>query len=140
MADMMRWVQFNVHAAQSELADPLDALCTGIERTDSLASCFSGISADGIAKNIIHEVSEHMVGRSVNRPAYAYSIENDDQADLELGVLPHGPECRFHDILDFCGSKLRSRLSLECPPYDFSKLMAMASGSVNTFARCKAHN
>ena len=141
--DVFQWPYYNMCRLQQILADPLSTLRSGLANFTSTSSCFSGIAAEGVAMNAICAAVNHEMPDqpSAPHPFYSWSIELDDDADRELHVLPHGPACRFKNVLDFASDKLKARLALMSPPYKWDELWSLVQteGWVTRTARCRAH-
>ena len=86
----------------------LDTVCQAISNTDSLATMFSGVTADHVALNMAVAQWDLMKGSTapqhctpIKRPRYIAAVDKDLECQYELCCVPHGPEIVFGEMSDF---------------------------------------
>ena len=141
--DVMRWPTSNIKRMQNPTA-ALDTVCQAISATDSLASCFSGVSADHVSLNMAIAQWERMrasttpSSSTIRRPRYIAAVDKDVECQNELCCLPHGPANIFSDMKDFGTDELLEKLGMEKEPYCADRIAALCTepGAVKTRAKC----
>lgn len=141
--DVMRWPTANVKRMTNP-SEALNTVCEAISATGSLATLFSGVTADHVALNMGCAQWERMkasVGQSctpIKRPRYIAAVDKDVECQHELQCVPHGPEKIYSDMKDFGTAELLEKLSMEKLPYCADRIAAMCTetGAVKTHAKC----
>ena len=139
--DVMRWPTSNIKRLP-DVDVALDTVCTAISKTTSLASVFSGVSAEHVSIGMCMAQLERMSNTTIKQPRYIAACDNDKECQYELRCLPHSPEHIYSDMKNFGSPELLDQLDMEQQPYCADRIaqMCMAPGAVTTSGKCVVCN
>ena len=113
-------------------------------KTSSLTSISSGICAETVASNMLHAYIQDNGFPDTTKFRHLASVERDHECRLEQTVLPHGPRCRFGNIMDFCtpqtAKHLEAHFTAGTCDLDTLAPVVLAPGAIKSSAFCSAHN
>ena len=140
MRDLFRFAHVNLELT-GDKASAARTISESLIAIDSLSSAFSGICAETVALNIVQSQVEATLGTPVHHPRYLAAVDHNIDCQHEVSLLPHGPECQFTALEDFCSPSLKSDLDHEIAPFDSDRLVAMCSApnALSMTAPCSRH-